>query len=126
MRLALRILIAALAAFGLVGAGAISLNHLNGAASCPQLGVLPICYVVLAGYAAILVSAFTARRRSLLFIAGWAPVLGFALVGAGAELALGDICPRDGAGMPQCFYSLALALGLGAAHFLSDGKERSV
>ena len=102
-------LILLIAAFGTVAVTQISWKHLTGQKRCPSIGPVPICYLVFAGYVAILVSVFT---RSLpLFLAGLIPVLAFAAAGTFGELILKkDVCPKTSGGIPQCYFSFVASL----------------
>ena len=42
-----------LASIGVLGVGRISINHWTGEASCPMIGPLPACYIILIGYSLI-------------------------------------------------------------------------
>ena len=86
---------------------------------CPTLGPVAACYVVLLGYLLMGASVlFRVGLRTLLFIAGWLPVAGLALMATTFEALGNEICPKGAFNIPTCFYSLALAIGLIAALFV--------
>ncbi len=102
----------ALAALGTIAGARLSLSHLEHGEVCPMLGPLPACIVVFLGYLFILIATFIIRqdKSKLLFFIGWIPVVGLASIGVVLELVRGDTCPPGGFGIPQCFYSLAMAI----------------
>ncbi len=106
--LLLRVFALALIFLGLWGAASISYNTLTGIKPCPSVFVVPICYIVLAAYAAMFVSQLKGHNKRLFYL-GWAPVFLIALVGVGFEVARGDVCPKGGSGVPACYLSLGLA-----------------
>ena len=99
---------------GLWGALRVSYTTLTGTAPCPDLAGLPICYLVAIGYLAMLAAQVLSpgKLKSRLFYPGWALVFLIAVLGTGSELAIGDVCPRSGSGMPLCYFSLALCLAI--------------
>jgi hypothetical protein len=102
-----RLLILAPAFLGAFAAFNISYAQWTGTAPCPSIGIIPACYVVLAGYGLILLSAVLLSR--IIFLIGWLPVLLLAAVGTISELLYtAPVCPRTEGGIPQCFLSLAL------------------
>lgn len=108
-----------LSVFGLFGVVPISIQHATGAELCPTLGFVPACYVVLLGYALIGTSAVVGVRfRTTLFVTGWLPVFGLALMGSSMEVLGYEACPRSADNIPTCFFSLAFATLLVAAFFL--------
>lgn len=76
-----------------------------------MLGPVPACMIVFFGYLSILTaSVFIKNSKSKhLFYLGWIPVFLLALIGVGLELTQGHICPPGAGGIPQCFYSFAMA-----------------
>jgi len=109
----MRLVVIGLCAIGLFGAASITYEHAIGIESCPTLGPVPACYVVLLGYTLAGASmVIVAKYRTALFVAGWLPVFGLALVGSGMQV-LGSVqCPKSAGGIPGCFLSLILATGL--------------
>ena len=104
-------LILLVAAFGTAAVTLISWKHLTGQKRCPSIGPVPICYLVFAGYVAILVSVFT--RSPTLFLGGLISVFAFAAAGTFVELILKkEVCPRTSGGIPQCYFSFAASLVL--------------
>lgn len=103
-----RIAMGVLATAGALSAVQISYVHITGIEDCPSIGPIPACYLVLAGYLAMLVA--TAAMQPKLFVAGLIPVLGLATMGVGAEL-LSDnpVCPQTADGIPKCYFSFGMA-----------------
>lgn len=77
-----------------------------------MLGPIPACIIVFGGYLSVLLSAFIVKKTpaKLLFFLGWLPVFLLASIGVVLEMYQGDTCPDGAGGIPQCFYSLAMAL----------------
>ncbi|MDC0886211.1 hypothetical protein OAS19_00255 [Altererythrobacter sp.] len=110
-------LILLIAAFGTAAAAKISWKHAAGQQPCPLLGPVPICYLVFAGYAAMMLSVIA--HNLLLFVGGIFPVFAFAAAGTFGELVLKkEVCPRTAGGTPQCFFSFAVSLILAALGFI--------
>lgn len=106
-----RALLIGAASLGAYEGGALSLEHLHTGEACPLLGPIPACMLVFAGYSAIIISALLPRAWfAKLFYFGWLPVFGLALVGAVLHTFVGDTCPVNESGMPQCYMSLGLAV----------------
>lgn len=103
----------------------LSLEHLQTGETCPMLGPIPACFVVFAGYALILVNAIFASRlnRKTLFFIGWSPIFLLAAMGVSLEIFGQNICPPGAFGVPQCVYSLAMAL-LCLGLFILPRKQR--
>ena len=105
-----RIVLTAIALPGFLSGIQLSLSELASAGTCPAIGPVPACYLVLVGYTLIIISAWLPAKRALfVFVAGFLPVFGLAATGVTLELVRGETCPQA-AGVPQCFYSLGLAL----------------
>lgn len=116
-----------LSAFGLFGVVPISIQHVTGIELCPMLGFVPACYVVLLGY--VLIGASTVagvRFRTMLFVTGWLPVIGLALMGSSMEVLGYEACPRSADNVPTCFFSLAIAMTLVAAFLLQRSTMGSL
>jgi hypothetical protein len=106
-----RTAIVLLAGIGVLGVGHISVIHWSGEASCPMIGSLPACYIILIGYSLIVLSMYPRlQKASTLFLFGWIPVTTLALTGVVFELT--DIlqCPHLENEIPQCFISATFAL----------------
>lgn len=115
---------AGLGLIGLLGVTPIAYRHAIGIETCPMLGPVPACYVVLLGYSLAAVSVFLRIGvRTPLFIAGWIPVFGLAVMASGLEVLGNDVCPRGAYNIPTCYYSLALTTSLLAA-FLFERFHR--
>jgi len=111
-----------LLAIGLFGVARVSLENFNGN-PCPHILLVPVCYVVLVGYAMMAVSVIVWHSgcRHYFFAIGWSIASAIALVGSIAEFASGGgVCPSSGGGsirgasesgaIPLCYVSLALLL----------------
>ena len=108
-----------LASIGVLGVGRISINHWTGEASCPMIGPLPACYIILIGYSLIVLSTYPRLQQAfLLFLIGWVPVILLALTGVVGELIGVLQCPHLEIGIPQCYISAALALIIGLIAWL--------
>lgn len=97
---------------GAFSSGALVFRHLRTDETCPMIGSVPACLIIFLGYVVICISplflAKSLRRR--FFLIGWIPVTGFALFGVISEILGHNICPPGAFGLPQCVYSLAMAL----------------
>ena len=112
--LGVRVTIVVLAALGGWGAGRVSLLHWSGEVGCPMIGRLPACYLILLGYSLIIVSMYPSVKKSLaVFLSGWVPVAGLALIGVSGELTGIMKCPQTESGIPMCYLSAVLSLVLG-------------
>lgn len=112
-----------LLAVGFFGAAKVSLANFAGTA-CPHIWLVPVCYVVLAGYALMIASLLVRHNgcKHYFFCIGWGTVFVIALLASIAEfLGGGGVCPSTGDGsvrgvssgaIPMCYISLALALGI--------------
>ncbi len=108
-----------LGVIGLLGVAPIAYRHAMGVETCPMLGPVPACYIVLLGYALTVASVFAGVRfRTTVFVAGWTPVFGLALMASGFEVLGNEVCPRGTYSIPTCFYSLALTTSLISAIFV--------
>jgi cell division protein FtsX len=75
-----RTVIILLGSIGVLGVGRISISHWTGEASCPMIGSLPACYIILIGYSLIVLSMYPRLQQAfLLFLVGWVPVILLAL-----------------------------------------------
>ncbi len=109
-----RTAIVLLASIGFLGVGRISISHWTGEASCPIIGSLPACYIILIGYSLIVLSMYPRLQKAfVLFLIGWVPVVMLALTGVVGELTDVLQCPHLENGIPQCYLSAALALIIG-------------
>ena len=100
-------------AFGLSGIAPIAYQHATGIELCPTLGPVPACYIVLLGYTLAGASMIVGVRiRTALFVTGWLPVFGLAVMGSSMQV-LGILqCPKSTGDIPGCFLSLTLATSL--------------
>lgn len=116
--LLLRIVTAAIAFYGVIAAFNVSLLHFNNVESCPSLGPVPACYVVLWGYAGMVLS--TLRPIPSLYAMSWLPVFLLALAGVSAELLSdGPVCPQTATGIPKCYFSFGISSALGILGWLT-------
>jgi hypothetical protein len=110
----------ALLIFGFVSVAKVSLDNLNGL-SCPNIFVMPICYVVTLAYGLMLGSLIAKHNnyKHHLFCIGWGSAFVIALLASLAEFfGSGGVCPSSSgglragasAGIPLCYISLALLL----------------
>tara|TARA_R110001606_G_C15378919_1_gene650244 strand:- start:9 stop:407 length:399 start_codon:yes stop_codon:yes gene_type:complete len=108
--------------FGLWGALQVSFDTLTTKAPCPDVGGVPICYLVTVGYLSMFLSVLfsASKRANSLFYLGWGLVLIIALVGVITEIVLGDICPVNEQGIPLCYLSLALCLLIVSLYFIKS------
>ena len=108
-----------LGVIGLLGVAPIAYRHAIGVETCPMLGPVPACYIVLLGYVLTGASVFAGVRfRTTVCVVGWTPVFGLALMASGLEVLGNEVCPRDTNKIPTCFYSLALTTSLVSAFFV--------
>ncbi len=104
---------------GLLGVAPIAYRNAMGVETCPMLGPVPACYVVLLGYVLTGTSVFVGVRfRTTVFVVGWISVFGLALMASGLEVLGNEVCPRGAFNIPTCFYSLALTTSLISAFFV--------
>lgn len=114
--IALLVLLAA----GFLGALKVSIANFSGA-SCPQIWIIPICYVVLVAYGLMIASVLIRHNgcKHYFFCAGWGTAFVIALLGSIAEITSGGgVCPTSGGGIrgattgsvPLCFASLAMLI----------------
>ena len=114
-----RVILSLLAAFGTYSGFNLSLGHFHTGDVCPMIGPVAACYLVFIGYGLVTIAPWIpAKFGRPAFWIGWTPVAALATFGVVLELTQGDVCPKAG-GVPQCFYSFALAalvLGLWLMH----------
>jgi len=123
MRPVYRILIGVIAMAGMIGVLPIITAHLRGW-SCPMIGPLPACYLVLFAYSSVALSVLlNARRRKIIFLVGWTPLFIVATAGSVLELMGREACPRTGYGVPTCFISLFMVLVLAAVFVAGRGSR---
>ena len=99
-----KILLWGLILTGLWGALSVSYSTIMNIDPCPGIFTLPACYLVSTGYllmlASLIVSSVPLKNR--LFYSGWVPTFLIAAAGVGAELIIGNVCPRNENGLPLC------------------------
>ncbi|MGJ8609753.1 MAG: hypothetical protein ACSHWY_01570 [Octadecabacter sp.] len=110
---ALRVALIGVCVYVLSGIVPISLVHFQTGNGCPMIGPVPACYVVSVAYSAMaLAGIIWWRVASWVFSLGAIPVILLAVVGTLTELSGIPTCPRSAGGMPLCYASLAVGLGL--------------
>lgn len=107
-----RVALLGLAGLGMFAGTKLSLEHIQHGEVCPMLGPVPACTIVFLGYLGVVLAALFLKQSfsKKLFYIGWIPVFLLALIGVGLELTKGHVCPPGAMGIPQCFFSLAMAL----------------
>jgi hypothetical protein len=91
----------------------ISLTQFHTGDACPSLGFIPACYIVSVAYSAMAVAGVIWWRGAMkLFLFGSIPVITLAVIGTVSELAGIPTCPRSDSGLPLCYASLAVGLGV--------------
>ncbi len=97
-----------LSSLGLYGASSLSYTTFMGGKGCPQLVVMPACYIVALGYFGIVVSLLL--KNTLLFLVSWTPLFLIALGASTLEVFRGGACPYSPSGFPMCYSSLFLLI----------------
>ena len=114
-----RMLVTLLSLFGLIAAAQLSGAQLAGTGSCPKLGPVPACHIVSGAYLLVFISVMlTGWLHRALFLLSWLVVFALAITASILEFANGPVCPRAMGGVPQCYFSAALALAIGMTWFL--------
>jgi hypothetical protein len=120
-----RWLLVGISAVGVLGVAQISYSQFAGLAQCPQLGMIPACYIVLACYTLILIAAVYRRAMpAWVFWIGWFGVFATAMSGTALELGGTQTCPRTASGTPTCYFSLAIAIVLALLFIISFEENR--
>ena len=107
-----------LAGFGTQAGLKLSIEHMQHGEICPMLGFIPACIIVFLGYLCVVLAAIFVKKTlaKRLFYVGWTPVFLLALMGVIVEIGVmvgwvkDHICPIGAYGIPQCFFSFAMAL----------------
>ena len=122
-----RLLLGLISGFGTFAGLQLSGSHLQTGETCPVLGPVPACYLVAVAYALILMSAVLIRKPYALrlFLPGWVIVFGLAASGVALELSVGDTCPAGPRNIPQCFFSLSMAMACAVFFILAGGLRRA-
>lgn len=102
----LYVLILLLLAYAAYGALNLSLEDYRVKDVCPKILGIPACYLVFLSFA-LLVPIQLLKAKKLYFFLVLAFPLLLALGASGMELAGIEVCPRNEAGTPMCYYSLA-------------------
>jgi hypothetical protein len=119
----IRLALIALVVLGLWSSSRLAYSHYQSGEACPILGIVPACYIALAGFLmmASSVAATIARPELSLSWMFWFGLLaagGLALLGSGMELAKGDVCPKAYGWLPMCYVSLAFSVLIGILYAL--------
>ena len=114
----IRLALIGLVALGLWSSARLAYSHYQSGEACPILGVVPACYIALAGYLMMtfgLVATIAKPDLNLtwMFWLGLLAAGGLALLGSGMELAKGDVCPKAYGWLPMCYVSLAFSVLIG-------------
>lgn len=114
----IRIALYGLIALGLWSGGRLSYSQFQSGDACPILGVIPACYVALAGYVLMaLALVMTAIKPGLptdkVFWTGLLIAGGLALLGSIFEVVKGDVCPKALGWLPMCYLSFAFSVLIG-------------
>jgi hypothetical protein len=123
----IRLALIVLVVLGLWSSARLAYSHYQSGEACPILGIVPACYVAMAGYLMMAASvAATIVKPELnlswLFWLGLLAAGGLALLGSGMELAKGDVCPKAYGWLPMCYVSLAFGVLIGILYaFMSRG-----
>ena len=97
---------------GLVGVVKVSYLDITGAASCPSMKGIPICYIVTIGYGLMFLALLFSKAdiSKSMFLGGWVTTFLVALAGTALEIINGHTCPIGFGWLPLCYASLALCL----------------
>jgi hypothetical protein len=123
----IRLALIVLVVLGLWSSTRLAYSHYQSGEACPILGIVPACYIALAGYLMMASSvAVTIAKPELnlswMFWLGLLAAGGLALLGSGMELAKGDVCPKAYGWLPMCYVSLAFSVLIGILYaFMSRG-----
>lgn len=114
----IRLALIGLVTLGLWSSARLAFSHYQSGEACPILGVVPACYIALAGYLMMSFGlAATIAKPDLnltwMFWLGLLAAGGLALLGSGMELAKGDVCPKAYGWLPMCYVSLAFSVLIG-------------
>ena len=124
-RLPLFLLLAALLGWAAFASLQLSIKEFQTKGSCPSIGPVPACYLVLLGFASALVGHLAGKSawgRKLFFAGLGFPTL-LAIFASIGELAGFLECPRTEGGTPMCYLSLGLCL-TGWILWFAGGKSR--
>jgi len=89
-----------------------------------MFGFVPACYIVFLGYLAMAFSVtMNPRKTAWFFYPGWLPVFLFALTGTTLEIMGRSTCPATSSGIPLCYFSLAISIGLLIAYLFTRGRK---
>ncbi len=96
---------------GFLGGFFISYKNIIYGDACPNLWILPACYLVTIGYALMLLASF--KKKNKIFFTGWIPVFLLAFFGSVMEILGFETRPKTSTGIPMCFFSLLIVLLVG-------------
>lgn len=99
---------------GLYASLATAYASFTGFAPCKAVSVVPLCYLVVAGYAAMLYGLLFNRKplSSPLFVTGWGLVFAVAAGAVYAELRSPGACSAAGGGISACLLPMAMAMAI--------------
>ena len=123
---AFRVILWLLIIAGLWGALRVSYTTITGAAKCPDLMNIPICYLVAIGYLSMLAAQVVSpgKLKNRLFYPAWALVFIIAASGAGLEITTGNTCPRSNSGVPLCYFSFILCVAIFIFYIFTSNTRR--
>ena len=111
---------------GVLAAGVRLFHDLNISDVCPEIGVVPVCGIVLVSHAAILgYGAWWPRLPSALFYVGGLPALVFPVLGSFMEAQSPNFCKGTlDSAVPDCFVLAGIAVAiLGSFFWLNFGQR---
>ena len=96
---------------GTIAGARLTLEHMKVGEVCPMFGPLPACVIVFICYLIMFITTLMINKpKAKLFYIGWTPIFLLALSGVVVEFTGTKICPPGALGIPQCFYSLGIAI----------------
>jgi len=108
------------------GAASLSYNDYKGTISCPEIGGIPACYLVVLFFVLATISHFIKHKlatKAFYFFIGTPGLL--ALYASIQELNVSHTCPQTDSGIPMCFISLGLCTTILLFKILSIEKKTS-
>ncbi len=107
----INIIIYSILVIGIYGTGSLAYYEFLQEGTCPKLGPIPACYIILICFVIPLIAHFLDKGKGYYFLfTGFALALaGYATVG---QLAGKVQCPKTESGLPMCYISLALFASL--------------
>jgi len=97
--------------FGIYGAGSLALTEFYQNGTCPKIGIIPACYIILICLIIPFITHVLNKGKMLYFIFT-AIALAIATYGTVGQL-FGNIqCPKTESGLPMCYISFAIFTSL--------------